>query len=69
VDAHQLRRAQWRTSTYSGQNGSCVQVAANPLGIVGIRDSKKPDGPKLVFASAGWMTFICRIKDQTLGFH
>ena len=45
MDAHQLHRAQWRTSTHSGQNGSCVQVAANLPGIVAIRDSKNPNGP------------------------
>ena len=26
---HDLRRAEWRTSTFSGGNGSCVEVASN----------------------------------------
>ncbi|RAY13359.1 DUF397 domain-containing protein [Actinomadura craniellae] len=37
----------WRKSTYSsGNGGECVELAA--LGsMVGIRDSKEPDGPRL----------------------
>ena len=62
MDAHQLHRAQWRTSTHSGQNGSCVQVAANLPGIVAIRDSKNPDDPKLVVTPDAWGKFTARVK-------
>lgn len=62
MDPHQLHRAQWRTSTHSGQNGSCVQVAANALGIVAVRDSKNPDGPKLIFTPDEWQRFAGRIR-------
>jgi hypothetical protein len=56
-----VSRALWRKSTYSGGNGSCVEVA--DLGTVaGVRDSKNPDGPKLVFAAEEWRSFIDSIK-------
>ena len=39
-----LSRAEWRKSSYSGQDGNCVEVASNLLGLVAVRDSKQPDG-------------------------
>lgn len=41
-------RAQWRKSSHSGGNGGCVSVARID-GVTAVRDSKDPDGPKLVF--------------------
>lgn len=44
-----LSCAEWRTSSYTGGNGSCVEVASNLPGIVAIRDSKRPeDGAHVV---------------------
>jgi hypothetical protein len=54
-----LTDADWRTSSYSGNNGgNCVEVAANLPGVVAIRDSKDPDGGVLVFATSEWRAFI-----------
>jgi len=45
----ELTRADWRKSTYSGNNGgNCVEVARNLPGVVAIRDSKDREGPALV---------------------
>ena len=56
-----LARALWRKSTYSGGNGSCVEIA--DLGAaVAVPDSKEPDGPKLVFAVEQWRSFTDSIK-------
>ena len=50
--------AEWRTSSYSGANGDCVEVATTLAGEVAVRDSKDPGGPVLHFSPAGWQAFI-----------
>jgi hypothetical protein len=62
VGAHDLRRAQWRTSTHSANGSTCVQVAGNLPGIVAVRDSKDPAGPALVFTPAEWRAFTALIE-------
>jgi hypothetical protein len=58
-----LDRAQWRTSSYSGTNGgNCVEVAQNLPGVVAVRDSKNPDGPRLAFAPGQWLAFTAGVK-------
>ena len=42
-----LSCAQWHKSSYSGQDGNCVEVARNLPALVAVRDSKAPDGPNL----------------------
>ena len=41
-----LSCAQWHKSSYSGQNGNCVEVARNLPALVAVRDSKAPDAPE-----------------------
>jgi len=53
-----LSYAVWHKSSYSGQDGNCVEVAHNLLGLVAVRDSKEPDGPKLVVSREAWRAFI-----------
>jgi hypothetical protein len=63
----------WRTSTYSGNGSSCVEVAAWPARgrggdrrIVGgelgqriaVRDSKDRGGPVLAFSAGAWKNFV-----------
>ncbi|MBE1530361.1 DUF397 domain-containing protein [Actinomadura algeriensis] len=59
-----LAAAQWRKSSHSGgQGGECVEVAnAAPVSAVAVRDSKDPDGPKLLLDVAAWRTLTARIK-------
>lgn len=60
-----LSRAQWHKSTRSnGGEGGCVEVANNLPSVVAVRDSKDPDGPKLIFAPAVWQSFIRKVKDE-----
>ncbi|GAA2598292.1 DUF397 domain-containing protein [Actinomadura fulvescens] len=53
------------TGRHSGGGGDggqeCVEVAQFPSSI-GVRDSKDPDGPRLVLDSAGWRALTRRIK-------
>lgn len=58
-----LTRAQWRKSSYSnGNGGACVEVARNLPGVVAVRDSKDPDGPKLIFEPAQWLALTSGVK-------
>jgi hypothetical protein len=58
-----LSGAIWRKARKSGGNGgNCVEVARNLPGIVAVRDSKDPDGPKLILTPADWQKFTNRMK-------
>jgi Domain of unknown function (DUF397) len=52
-----LTTAAWRKSSYSSNNGDCVEVARNLPGVVAVRDSKNLEGPALVFTTAEWRAF------------
>lgn len=53
-----LSRAEWRKSSYSSQDGNCVEVAGNLPGLVAVRDSKTPGGPKLMVSRETWQALI-----------
>lgn len=38
---------EWRKARISGQNGGCFEFADLDDGVIGVRDSKDPDGPVL----------------------
>ncbi|MBG0821147.1 DUF397 domain-containing protein [Planomonospora sp. ID91781] len=58
-----LSAAVWRKSSRSsGNGGQCVEVADNLPGVVAVRDSKDPDGPKLLFTPAEWKAFVGGVK-------
>ncbi|MGH3852720.1 MAG: DUF397 domain-containing protein [Pseudonocardiaceae bacterium] len=50
-------RIVWHTSSYSGNQGACVEVASAPEGIL-VRDSKNPTGPTLAFPTPAWQAFL-----------
>ncbi|MEU7749686.1 MULTISPECIES: DUF397 domain-containing protein [unclassified Nonomuraea] len=51
-----LLGASWRTSSLSGGNGQCVEVAF--IGQhVAVRDSKNPDAAVLIFTPGEWRAF------------
>ena len=58
-----LTRANWRKSTRSGSSGNCVEVADNLPGVIGVRDSKDPAGPALIFTPDEWAAFVGGVKD------
>jgi hypothetical protein len=57
-----LFHAVWRKSSYSGQSGNCVEVARNLPGLVAVRDSKEPDGAKLVVSRETWRVFVLGVR-------
>jgi hypothetical protein len=56
-----LPEAQWFKSSHSGPANECVEVAWLDDGQVGVRDSKCPDGPALVFDARAWSAFVTSV--------
>lgn len=56
------QRPQWRKSSHSGNSGNCIEVAAQPMLTVAVRDSRHPHGPELAFTAQAWMAFTTRAK-------
>jgi len=54
--------AAWRKSTYSANGSTCVEVARNLPGVVAVRDSKDPAGPRLAFGPEEWQRFAASVK-------
>jgi len=57
-----LSRAEWHKSSYSSQDGNCVEVASNLPGLVAIRDSKAPDAPNLLVSPETWQAFLLTLR-------
>lgn len=51
-----LSRAPWRTSSYSGNGGNCVEVAA--AGDIMVRDTKDRSAGTLRFTLSAWRAFL-----------
>lgn len=61
----------WRKSSHSGtdEGTECVEVAGLPSRrgrVVGVRDSKQPDGPMLALNGREFRSFLDRVKASTL---
>ncbi|MEU7628522.1 DUF397 domain-containing protein [Nocardia sp. NPDC049220] len=59
-----LSGAQWFKSGWSSGGEACVEVAWLAAGQVGIRDSKNPAGPALIFTSGEWDAFTAGVMDN-----
>ncbi|MFA1545576.1 DUF397 domain-containing protein [Actinomadura chokoriensis] len=60
----------WRKSSYSGgvNDEACVELAR--LGsIIGVRDSKEPDGSRMGLRSADFARLLTRIRHGELDLH
>ena len=65
-----LTGAVWRKSSFSsGNGGACVEIAFVPGSkegsdhVIAMRDSKRPDGPVLIFTPAEWEAFTLGVQD------
>ncbi|MFI6867294.1 DUF397 domain-containing protein [Nocardia sp. NPDC050406] len=52
--------ARWFKSAYSTGAKECVEIAFLDGGV-GVRDSKNPTGPALVFAATEWDVFAAAV--------
>lgn len=52
---------QWRKSSHSVASNDCVEVVGAAEGVA-VRDSKRPDGPVLVFRRPEWRAFLSAAK-------
>ncbi|MEW1659517.1 DUF397 domain-containing protein [Streptomyces sp. NPDC093707] len=54
----------FRKSSYSTQDGNCVEIAPTSTGGNAVRDSKDPAGPRLAFCAGAWGSFVAALKDS-----
>ncbi|ATL69050.1 DUF397 domain-containing protein [Nocardia terpenica] len=57
-----LSGAQWFKSSRSKDTKACVETAFLEGGTVGVRDSKNPTGPALIFTPGEWDAFTAGVK-------
>jgi hypothetical protein len=62
VVAPDLATVRWRTSSFSGNAGTCVEVAGLEGGHRAVRDSKNPAGPALTVPASEWAAFTTGIR-------
>lgn len=58
MTAPELNGIVWRTSSYTGDNGNCVEVSWPGSFGVAVRDSKHRTGPTLAFPTTNWRGFL-----------
>ncbi|MBV7705438.1 DUF397 domain-containing protein [Nocardia nova] len=61
-----LAGAKWFKSSHSQGAAECVEVAWLANSTIGVRDSKNPTGPALIFTPAEWDAFTTSVKHDTL---
>ncbi|WP_280209168.1 DUF397 domain-containing protein [Nocardia cyriacigeorgica] len=62
-----LSGARWFKSSRSTASRDCVEVAHLANSAVGVRDSKNPAGPALVFTPEVWDGFAAAVRRGELG--
>jgi Domain of unknown function (DUF397) len=60
--AHDLDAATWRTSSFSGHEGSCVETALLADGSIAVRNSNDPEADVVFFTRAEMDAWIKGVK-------
>ncbi|MFF5445393.1 DUF397 domain-containing protein [Streptomyces sp. NPDC012888] len=56
-----LQGARWRRSSRSTGMNNCVEAAALDGGLLAVRDSKRTDGPAVLFTGPAWRGFLATV--------
>lgn len=62
-----LNSARWRRSSRSTGMNNCVEAAALTGGLLAVRDSKRTDGPAVLFTEPAWDGFLASVRADVLG--
>ncbi|PSR68204.1 DUF397 domain-containing protein [Nocardia sp. MDA0666] len=61
MSTNDLSTAKWFKSSRSTSTKDCVEVAFLDSGV-GVRDSKNPTGPALIFTPSEWSRFTASVE-------
>jgi hypothetical protein len=62
VSAVDLGSAHWRMSSFSGNNGTCVEIASLAHGRVAVRNSNNPSAGTIYFNQAEMRAYVESVK-------
>lgn len=62
----QANQSRWFKSSYSAQNGDCVEARRRAEGGLDLRDSKDSSSPVLAFEAHHWAAFATAVKEGTV---
>ncbi|MFF8267252.1 DUF397 domain-containing protein [Streptomyces sp. NPDC016562] len=57
-----LTSARWRRSSRSTGMNNCVEAAVLDDGLLAVRDSKRADGPAVLFTGPAWDGFLATVR-------
>ncbi|MGW7435601.1 DUF397 domain-containing protein [Streptomyces sp. NPDC054849] len=57
-----LTSARWRRSSRSTGMNNCVEAAVLGGGLLAVRDSKRTDGPAVLFTGSAWDGFLASVR-------
>lgn len=57
----------WRKSSYSADQGACVEITKRSRWVMAVRDSTNASGSTLFFTPDEWKTFTCQVKSVDPG--
>lgn len=66
LPTYDTRALVWRKSSYSSENGACVEIAQVPNGRVAVRDSKVTAGPHLPLDAQAFGALVGAVINGTI---